>query len=89
MDRETWEKKLHEEGFSEVNTHTEGPNFYFEEHEHPVYTSQVILEGLMIIWQEGKQHDLKPGDRFDVPKGMMHSAKIGPEGCTYIIGIRI
>jgi hypothetical protein len=29
------------------------------------------------------------GERFDVPVGISHTAKVGPNGCTYIVGQEI
>lgn len=29
---------------------------------------------------------LKAGDRIDVPVGKKHRAKVGPEGCQFIVG---
>ncbi len=32
---------------------------------------------------------VKEHDRFDVPVGIPHTAKVGPEGCTFIVGEEI
>jgi quercetin dioxygenase-like cupin family protein len=37
---------------------------------------------------EGKQLQLKPGDRMVLPAGTVHSAVVGPAGCTCIEGHR-
>ena len=28
----------------------------------------------------------KAGDRFDVPANVVHRARIGPQGCVYMVG---
>jgi quercetin dioxygenase-like cupin family protein len=37
---------------------------------------------------EGKQLELKQGDRMVLPAGAVHSAIVGPAGCTCIEGHR-
>jgi quercetin dioxygenase-like cupin family protein len=37
---------------------------------------------------EGKQLELKQGDRMVLPAGTVHSAIVGPAGCTCIEGHR-
>jgi hypothetical protein len=45
-----------------------------------------ILDGEMTVTSEGTTETYKAGERFDVPAGTVHSAKIGSNGCRYIIG---
>jgi quercetin dioxygenase-like cupin family protein len=41
-----------------------------------------VLEG------DGSKLELKPGDRMVLPAGTVHSAVVGPHGCTCIEGRR-
>jgi len=41
-----------------------------------------------LLEAEGKQLELKPGDRMVLPAGTIHSAVVGPQGCTCIEGRR-
>lgn len=88
MTHEEWQQKLETEGYQQIYVHTDPPHFEYPEHEHPVRTAHIILAGGMTIWEEGRQVDLKMGDRYDVVANALHEAKMGPEGCTYMIGIR-
>lgn len=82
-------KLLELDGFSQIYIHKDGPNFEYPEHEHPVYTAHIILEGSMAIWQQGKEQVYKAGGRVDFEKGITHRAKMGSKGCIFITGIRI
>jgi len=39
---------------------------------------EIILEGMVDVWIDGIKHTYKKGDRFFIPKGVKHSAKIYP-----------
>jgi quercetin dioxygenase-like cupin family protein len=41
-----------------------------------------------VLEQEGKHLELKAGDRMVLPTGTVHSAIVGPAGCTCIEGHR-
>lgn len=78
--------QLKEEGFSHIYTHEDSPNAYYPNHAHLTLTAHIIVEGEIALTSEGKTKTYKKGERVDVPKNTVHSAKIGPNGCTYIIG---
>lgn len=82
-------KLLELDGFTQIYVHKDGPNFEYPEHEHPVHTAHIILKGGMTIWQGGKERMLAVGERMDFEKGTPHTAKMGPEGCIFVTGIRI
>ncbi len=86
MDENAWAKKLHEEGFKEVYVWQDGPNVSYPDHTHAEITTHIILDGEMTIRCQGKTQAYKPGDRFDVPAHTVHSARMGPQGCKYLIG---
>jgi quercetin dioxygenase-like cupin family protein len=81
-----WEKKLREEGFSNIFTWADGPNAFYPDHTHPGATAHIILEGEMTLASEGQTRTYKSGERCDVPALAMHSASMGPAGCKYIVG---
>ena len=85
MDREL-EKKLREEGFSNIFLWQDRPNAFYPGHTHSGVTAHIVLEGEITVTCQGVTKTYKAGDRFDVPKETVHSAKIGPKGCRYIIG---
>ncbi len=86
MDRQAWEKQLHEEGFTHLFVWRDGPDATYPDHTHPVLTAHVVLEGEMRLTMNGQTETYKSGDRCDVPAHTRHSARMGPEGCQYLIG---
>ncbi|MGH9406936.1 MAG: cupin domain-containing protein [Terriglobia bacterium] len=85
MDASDWEQKLRNEGFS-IYVWQDGPNAFYPDHTHPGATAHVVLEGEMTVATDGATRSYSPGDRFDVPAGAVHSARMGPSGCRYLIG---
>jgi mannose-6-phosphate isomerase-like protein (cupin superfamily) len=51
-------------------------------------TAHVILRGEMTLTMVGKSQTFRAGDRCDVPAGAIHSARMGENGCRYLIGER-
>ena len=47
-----------------------------------------MLSGEMTLTMNGKSQTYGVGKRCDVPAGAVHSARIGPHGCRYLIGER-
>lgn len=86
MDEKEWEKKLREEGFRTVFVWRDNPNAFYPDHTHAGTTAHIILDGEMTITSEAKTRTFRSGDRFDVPANTLHSAKIGPAGCKYMVG---
>lgn len=84
-----WNVQLEQEGFREKWVHTDAPGYEYSEHTHPVDTTYVVLEGNMIVRIGGQDREVCTGDRFDVTKNTIHSAKVGPKGCTFLIGVKV
>jgi mannose-6-phosphate isomerase-like protein (cupin superfamily) len=80
------ERRLHEEGFAHTYAWQDGPNAFYPDHTHAVETAQIILDGEMTLTQGGDAHTYGVGERCDVPAGVVHSAKMGPQGCRYLVG---
>lgn len=78
--------KLKSEGFDFVYEQEDEPNVAYDAHAHPTRTAHIVLRGWIEITADGTAHRLAVGDRFDVPAGAMHSARVGPEGCSYLVG---
>ncbi|MBZ5564539.1 MAG: cupin domain-containing protein [Acidobacteriia bacterium] len=79
-------KKLHAEGFRYVYIWQDAPNASYPDHTHPETTAHVVLEGEMTVTYAGQTRTYKPGERFDVPAHAVHAARVGTQGCKYIIG---
>jgi quercetin dioxygenase-like cupin family protein len=80
------EKQLHSEGFTTTYVWEDGPNVFYPDHTHPTVTAHIILEGEMALTCGGKTEEAKAGGRIDVPAHAIHSARMGPNGCRYLIG---
>ncbi len=81
-----WEDQLHQEGFSHTYVWQDGPGAFYPDHTHPDLTAHVILAGEMTLSTGGESRTCRVGDRCDVPARAVHSARMGPEGCRYLIG---
>ncbi len=86
MTEKEWERQLRQEGFHRVYVWQDGPNASYPDHTHAATTAHVMLEGEMALTMAGKTQTFRSGERCDVPAGTVHSAKMGPRGCKYIVG---
>jgi quercetin dioxygenase-like cupin family protein len=86
MDEKELEKKLRKEGFTRIYVWEDLPHAFYPDHTHGMTTAHIILDGEMTVTSEGTTETYKAGERFDVPAGTVHSARIGSNGCRYIIG---
>ena len=80
------ERQLHGEGFLHTYVWQDGPNAQYPDHTHAAETAHIILDGEMTLTQGGSTHTYDAGERCDVPAGAVHSARMGPRGCRYLIG---
>jgi len=67
-----------------------GPHDRYAAHSHPYEKVLYCVEGSItfMLEPEGKRVDLSSGDRIVLPPGTVHSAVVGPTGCTCIEGKR-
>jgi hypothetical protein len=86
IDQKSLERQLHGDGFLHTYVWQDGPNAFYPDHTHAVQTAHIILEGEMTLTQAGATRTYAPGQRCDVAAGAVHSAKMGPRGCRYLIG---
>ena len=86
MDEKAIKAQLEGEGFCGIFTHTDRPGARYPDHTHSGITAHVVLDGEITVTSEGKTETYRAGDRFDVPSGTVHSARVGPAGCRYMIG---
>ena len=85
-DQKSLERQLHGEGFLHTYVWQDGPHAFYPDHTHAVETAHIILDGEMTLTQGGETHTYCAGERCDVSAGAVHSAKMGPLGCRYLIG---
>ena len=86
VDLKSLERQLHGEGFLHTYVWQDGPNAYYPDHTHAGETAHIILDGEMTLTQGGSALTYSAGQRCDVPAGAVHSARMGPSGCRYLIG---
>lgn len=79
-------RQLEREGFSTLYVWRDSPNAFYPDHVHAGDSAHVILEGELSLTMLGNTRTYREGERVDVPGGTVHSAKIGPAGCRYLIG---
>ena len=67
-----------------------GPHDRYTAHSHPYEKVLYCVDGSItfVLEREGRQIVLKSGDRMVLPAGTLHSAIVGPAGCTCIEGQR-
>jgi mannose-6-phosphate isomerase-like protein (cupin superfamily) len=85
-DLKSLERRLHNEGFSHTYVWQDGPNTFYPGHTHAAETAHIILEGEMELTQDSVTKTYGAGERCDVPAGAVHSARMGPRGCRYLVG---
>ena len=86
MDERKLAKSLEAEGFSHTYVWQEAANTVYPDHTHPTETAHIILSGEMTLTTSAGTKTYLSGERCDVPAGATHSARMGPQGCRYLIG---
>ena len=87
-DAKSFEEQLRREGFAETYVWQDRANASYPDHTHPTETAHIVLDGELTLTVKGKSRTYYAGERCDVPAGEVHSARIGPRGCRYLIGER-
>lgn len=59
-----------------------GPGDRYGAHSHSYHKVLYCVAGSITFTVDGKAITLAPGNRLEVPGGVMHSAVVGPEGVT-------
>jgi len=88
MDEKQLARTLEQEGFGNIYVWQDGPNASYPDHTHAAETAHIILSGEMTITMGGQSATYGAGERCDVWAGAVHSARMGPTGCRYLIGER-
>jgi quercetin dioxygenase-like cupin family protein len=67
-----------------------GPGDRYAPHTHSYEKVLYCVEGSIafVLDSEGRRLELNAGDRMVLPAGTIHSATVGPSGCTCIEGRR-
>ena len=81
----TLRRRLQDEGF-EVFRWRDDAAADYRPHAHDHDESLWVVHGEITFGVAGESHTLGPGDRLMLPKGTVHTAVAGTEGCLYLIG---
>jgi uncharacterized protein YjlB len=82
-------RRLREEGV-EPYAWSNGPGERYAGHDH-AYEKVLMCAAGSIVFRVGAESvavELQPGDGFVLPAGTLHSAEVGPMGCTCLEGRR-
>lgn len=82
-------KRLRENSYLSISEYDDPPNEEFPDHIHEREELAVIISGSLGVTMNGVNYLLKSGDELVFPAKMIHSAKVGPDGCVYIVGEKI
>lgn len=88
MDEKQLTLNLRREGFTHTYVWQDGPTAAYPNHTHDVETAHIILSGEMTVTTAAATRTYRSGERCDVAAGAVHSARMGPSGCRYLIGER-
>ena len=61
-----------------------GPGDTYPPHSHPYHKVIFVVQGSITFGlpEEGEYLQLNPGDRLDLPAGVVHDAQVGTQGVT-------
>lgn len=88
MDEKKLAEQLRREGFGHTYSWQDGAEAFYPDHTHETETAHIILAGEMTLTVNGKSQTYRAGERCDVTPRAVHSARMGPKGCRYLIGER-
>jgi len=89
MNTEEIKKQFLLEGFANVYDWIDGPGKEYEEHSHKGKVSFYVVKGSILMNVNGIHTTVYAGNRFDVPEGLPHTAKVGNEGCMFVVAEEI
>lgn len=81
-------KKTLETEYPIVYEWQDAPNTIYPEHSHQGKVSLYVTHGSVTFFG-GIEKTVNAGERIDIPPKILHSAKVGNEGCSYIVGQEI
>ena len=82
-------ERLIAEGYGVVRWTSE-PSTGFQPHAHIYPETMWVVSGTLtvILPTDGRLLELLPGDRIEVPQGVLHGVMAGAEGATYLLATR-
>ena len=84
--REEAKRWLEQEFGARVMTVPDSPGHYYPPHSHGCHEIIVGIEGRIDFQAEGQEFPVEAGEVLYLPEGTVHTARVAPEGCEYLIG---
>lgn len=81
-------RHLEAEGY-EVTVWRDPADRAYDAHHHRDDERLQVLRGRIVLRVAGCDFALGPGDGLDLPRGVVHSARTGPDGAVYLIARRV
>jgi quercetin dioxygenase-like cupin family protein len=60
--------------------------YHYAPHDHDYDSVIICTAGTITFHVEGRDLELRPGDRLDLPAGVQHAATVGPDGVECLEG---
>jgi quercetin dioxygenase-like cupin family protein len=86
MNQTEWEERLQQEGYNALTSMSFEAHAEIKEHSHFADTVQVILEGELTLFENNEVLIYAAGDRFLIPSRTTHHARVGSQGCQFLMG---
>jgi quercetin dioxygenase-like cupin family protein len=82
-------ERLSAEGYGVVKWHSDSARGYGP-HAHIYPETMWVFEGSVTVAlpAEGRLIELLPGDRIEIPQGVLHAVVAGAEGAAYLLATR-
>jgi quercetin dioxygenase-like cupin family protein len=84
-EEEALRERLERDGF-EIFRWSDRPGASYAPHSHDHDESLWVVAGRITFGIAGRRYSLGAGDRLMLPRGTVHTAEVGGEGATYLIG---
>jgi quercetin dioxygenase-like cupin family protein len=78
------EARFHQEGLTDVRWWSNQAGDRYERHAHRYHKILYCAEGSIVFHADGRDLELRPGDRLDIEPGTAHSATVGPQGVSCV-----
>jgi len=86
MDRQEFETRLKDDGYTEIEVKSLQPRPLNDEHGHSFAVRGLVLSGTFTIRLSDVAKTYRPGEVFSVAAGQDHSEEIGPDGAEVVVG---
>jgi quercetin dioxygenase-like cupin family protein len=86
MDSSSFEQKLRDDGFVEIETKSYELRPANGDHGHHFSARGMILDGIFTITVDGTPRSYRAGETFELTAGIIHNEAIGPDGARVMAG---